>query len=397
MGKIKDKVFGLVVSKNVTDSLADSIKDNNQAKFYLAQTDKKNGVSLDNVTTPKELIDRNVLIINGNKIQGVNTSDLNKLDAITDVSKLFVYKGSVSPSEFKALSAYDVDKGDVYNVTGECEVNEIKYPAYTNFICINVSQLGPQTSIIEWDSLGGTMQMGTSVAPTVNDSKLSYKTTNNIPISSFEIVLGSDTGIVANAEGVIRIKSDRKIFSRVEAGMLSCNSAAPLNHITLHISTGNGLFIGTNSGGNNCIDLHLSTETTCYMSTNVVNEHTINNSLRIVSSNDYPLHEFILPCGNGVEAIITDNIKHTANLVVKLSTSETDTEVAGNSRMSGLDFSDGGLYVALSSSEEVNKKFLIRNKGGLALKYTELVNSLMTDTSLRIYIGSLINDVLKAQ
>ena len=179
--------------------------------------------------------------------------------------------------------------------------------------------------------------------------------------------------------------------------MLSCNSAAPLNHITLHISTGSGLFIGTNSGGNNCIDLHLSTETTCYMSTNVVNEHTINNSLNIVSSNDYPLHEFILPCGNGVEAIITDNIKHTANLVVKLSTATTDTEVAGNSRMSGLDFSDGGLYVALSSSKEVNKKFLIRNNGGLALKYTELVNSLMTDTSLRIYIGSLINDALKAQ
>ena len=52
MGKIKDKVFGLVVSKNVTDSLADSIKDSNRAKFYLAQDKIPNGQALDDVTSP---------------------------------------------------------------------------------------------------------------------------------------------------------------------------------------------------------------------------------------------------------------------------------------------------------------------------------------------------------
>lgn len=76
MGKIRNKVFGLVVSKNVTDSLADSIKDSNQAKFYLAQDKIPNGQALDDVTIPDELTDRNVLIINGNKIQGVNQNDL---------------------------------------------------------------------------------------------------------------------------------------------------------------------------------------------------------------------------------------------------------------------------------------------------------------------------------
>lgn len=392
MGNIVGKLFRVVASKDYATALAESVKEGNQAKFYLAQ---KDGKALDGVTATTDN-DRNTLIINGNRIQGVSNNDISKLDAITDVTKLFKYKGSVDTFDDLPTGALrDISVGDVWNIKSDFTLEGVTYPAYTNVVCVT-AEYG-SAPMIEWDALGGTMEMGTSVAPTVKDSRLSYKTKNNIPISSFEIVLGSDTGIMADASGVIRIKSDKKTFSRVDDGMLSCISVAPLNHITLHISTDNGLFIGTDIGGNNHIGLRLSTESICYMSTKVANEHTINNSLSIVSDNNYPLHEFILPCGNGVEAIITDNIKHTANLAVKLSTSGTDAEIAGNSRMSGLDFSGGGLYVALSSSEEVNKKFLIRNGGGLALKYTELVNSLKSDTQLKQYINSLIDAKLQAQ
>lgn len=392
MGNIVGKLFRVVASKDYATALAESVKEGNQAKFYLAQ---KDGKALDGVTATTDN-DRNTLIINGNRIQGVSNNDISKLDAITDVTKLFKYKGSVDTFDDLPTGALrDVSVGDVWNIKSDFTLEGVTYPAYTNVVCVTAAY--GSAPMIEWDALGGTMEMGTSVAPTVRDSRLSYKTKNNIPISSFGIVLGSDTGIMADASGVIRIKSDKKTFSRVDDGMLSCISAAPLNHITLHISTDNGLFIGTDIGGNNHIGLRLSTESICYMSTKVVNEHTINNSLSIVSDNNYPLHEFILPCGNGVEAIITDNIKHTANLAVKLSTSETDAEIAGNSRMSGLDFNGGGLYVALSPSEEVNKKFLIRNGGGLALKYTELVNSLKSDTQLKQYINSLIDAKLQAQ
>lgn len=392
MGNIVGKQFRVVASKDYATALAESVKEGNQAKFYLAQ---KDGKALDGVTATTDN-DRNTLIINGNRIQGVSNNDISKLDAITDVTKLFKYKGSVDTFDDLPTGALrDVSVGDVWNIKSNFTLEDVTYPAYTNVVCVTAAY--GSAPMIKWDALGGTMEMGTSVAPTVKDSRLSYKTKNNIPISSFEIVLGSDTGLVADASGIIRIKSNRGTFSRIEDGMLLCDSAAPLNHITLHISTENGLFIGTDIGGNNYIDLRLSTESICYMDTGVVNEHTINNSLSIVSANNYPLHRFILPCGNGVEAIITDNIKHTANLVVKLSTSGTDAEVAGNSRMSGLDFSGGGLYVALSSSEEVNKKFLIRNNNGLALKYTELVNSLRSDAQLKQYINSLIDAKLQAQ
>lgn len=394
MGNIVGKLFRVVASKNLKDSLADSVKEGNQAKFYLAQNNNPNEQkALEDVTKVTDE-DRNVLIINGNTIQGVSKNDISKLDAISDATKIFKYQGSLATKELLlAKIPPSVKVGDVYNVESEVTLNNTSYPAHTNFVYIG----GHENTELNWDSLGGTMQIGTLAQPTVRDSVLSYRTKDGMPAGSFVIVLGSDTGLVADASGIIRIKSSHKIFSSVGDSMLSCISAAPLNHITLRISTSNGLFIGTDLGGNNQIDLRLSTESICYVSTNVVNEHTINNSLSIVSYNNYPLHEFILPCGNGVEAIITDNIKHTANLVVKLSTSGTDAEIAGNSRMSGLDFSEGGLYVALSSSEEVNKKFLIRNNNGLALKYTELVNSLRSDTILKQYINSLIDAKLQAQ
>ena len=121
MGNIIGKQFSVVASKNVTNAIADSVKEGNQAKFYLAQAPSvasvnADGVSLNDVTTPDKNFDRNVLIINGNKIQGVNDSDIIKLNAIQDVTNLFVYKGSVNTFEDLPKDATKVKVGDVYNV-----------------------------------------------------------------------------------------------------------------------------------------------------------------------------------------------------------------------------------------------------------------------------------------
>lgn len=221
MGNIVGKQFGVVASKNYTTALAESVKEGNQAKFYLAQSGS--GIALDNVTKVTD-DDRNTLIINGNKIQGISNNDVAKLNAITDVTKLFKYKGSVSPKDFNALSAYDVNKGDVYNVTGECEVNKIKYPAYTNFVCVNVSQLGPQTSTIEWDSLGGTMQIGTdALRSQKTGSIIHWESKNNIPISSFSLEV--DPGLVVDNDG--------KLSINIGTGLQLYNGAS----ISLQLST----------------------------------------------------------------------------------------------------------------------------------------------------------------
>lgn len=390
MGNIVGKQFRVVASKDLTTAIAESVKDGNQAKFYLAQ--RNTGKALNDVTKTTD-DDRNTLVVNGNLIQGVSHNDFAKLDAITDVTKIFKYKGTVYTKEELFEKEHDpsTKKGDVWNVECQCTINGITYPAYTNFVYIDTTN----NSEINWDSLGGTMQIGTAAVPTVENSVLRYKTVDMVPACYFEIVLGSDTGLIADTDGVIRIKSDKKKFSSIGngSGTLSCNSASPLNDITLHISTYNGLFIGSDNSGNDCIDLHLSTRITCYVSTSDI---SCNPSLLAVSYNSYPLHNFLLPCGDGVEAIAADNYSN-ARLAVKLSTYGTDIEVAGNSRMSGLDFCDGGLYIALSSSEGVNEKFLIRNSNGLALKYTELVNSLMSNVKLKQYINSLIEAKLQAQ
>lgn len=367
MGKIKDKVFGLVVSKNVTDSLADSIKDNNQAKFYLAQTDKKNGVSLDNVTTPKELIDRNVLIINGNKIQGVNTSDLNKLDAITDVSKLFVYKGSVSPSEFKALSAYDVDKGDVYNVTGECEVNEIKYPAYTNFICINVSQLGPQTSIIEWDSLGGTMQIGTSaIGYKLNDCTLNYHgPDSNIPITQFSLSVSSNEGLYINSQNELGLNhndaSEQRVLYNENLSHELIYKRMPssiINNISIRVST--PLFISTRN------EIELKVGTGLIIDDNVYLNLASNS--RFSGGHEYEGGGFSYNAGNGLSISLATSPLFYNDIVPD-----------------GLHLQDYAGTAAGSAT------------GGLYISSLALVNFIEDNISIRTYISSLIDAKLKAQ
>lgn len=340
MGKIVGKQFRVVASKSLKDSLADSVKEGNQAKFYLAQNNNPNEQkALENVTTVTDN-DRNALIINGNIIQGISKNDISKLDAISDATKIFKYQGSLATKEaLLAKITPSVEVGDVYNVESEVTLNNIHYPAHTNFVYIG----GYENTELNWDSLGGTLQIGTSaVRRNEGNSIISWRTENEIPLSEFRFAVDTDTGLYINDDAKLAltlssgVKSTLYISTDPATSLVTYKSVidsnCPLNSITIQVST------GLKIGNDNKICLCLSTD----------------DKLRSDTSN------------SGV-------------------------------RMSGLDISAGGLYVALSSSATINKKFLVNKGDGISLDYTGLVNSLITDTKLKIYIRSLIEDALKAQ
>lgn len=271
MGNIVGKQFKVVASKNLKDSLADSVKSGNQAKFYLAQNNNPNEQkALDSVTEVTDN-DRNVLIINGNTIQGVSKNDISKLDAISDATKIFRYQGSLATkSALLAKIPPFVKVGDVYNVESEVMLDGFCYPPHTNFVYIG----GHGNTELNWDSLGGIMQIGTHAFQIKeSESVLVWKTDNDAPLSELRLTLATD----------------------------SC--------------------------------LHINDDTSLGLA--------ISSSL-------------------GISA-------------------------------------NGSLYVRLSSSASVNKIFLVDSEYGISLDYTELVRSLMSDYPLKVYIGSLINQALRAQ
>lgn len=342
MGNIVGKQFRVVASKNLKDSLADSVKAGNQAKFYLAQNNNPNEQkALENVTTVTN-DDRNVLIINGNTIQGVSKNDISKLDAISDATKIFKYQGSLATKEaLLAKIPPSVEVGDVYNVEYEVTLNNIYYPAHTNFVYIG----GHENTELNWDSLGGTLQIGTpAIQRRESDSTISWRTENEIPLSEFEFMVSTDTGLY--------IDDDAKLA------------------LTL------------SSGGS----------PTIYMSTDPVTPLVTYKS---VINADHPLNSITIQVSTGLK------IENDNNICLCLATNAANLGLTNSSYsgagVSGLDISGGGLYVVLSSSATINKRFLVNNGDGISLDYTGLVNSLMTDTSLKIYIGSLIDDALKAQ
>lgn len=238
MGKIKDKVFGLVVSKNVTDSLDDSIKEGNQAKFYLAQEGTAEGKALDEVTSPDEFSDRNVLIINGNKIQGVSQNDINKLNAITDATKIFKYKGSVvTGADLLKKVPPEAEVGDVWNVEHACEINGAKYPANTNFVCSSINIL-PASST--WDSLGGIMQIGTTASKTVNNTDtIEFNTPGNIPINNFSLSVSTYNGLFFDITNQLNLAlSTANHFSLGHNGNLIISASSPINAVDIPIGSG---------------------------------------------------------------------------------------------------------------------------------------------------------------
>lgn len=336
MGNIVGKQFGVVASLDLATAIAESVKEDNQAKFYLAQ--RNTGKALDNVTKTTD-DDRNTLVVNGNLIQGISHNDFAKLNAITDVTKIFKYKGSVQDKDALFAKEHEpsTKKGDVWNVEQECTIDGVSYPAHTNFVYIDTTN-NPE---FNWDSLGGTMQIGTYARRIKeNDSSVSWRTTNRVPVAEFALEVDGARGLY--------ISEDAKI----------------------------GLRLGT-------------AETSFFISSDAASNKTYTLNL---FRDDSPIGDISIALKNGLK--ITEDKSISLSLATTNQYNTSDTEGAG---ISGLDIQGGGLYVVLSSSAYVNKKFLVNKGDGISLDYIELVNSLMTDFSLKIYISSLIKDALKAQ
>lgn len=419
MGKIKNKIFGLVVSKNVTDSLADSIKDNNQAKFYLAQNKLPSGQALDDVTSPNELTDRNVLIINGNKIQGVNQNDLSKLDAITDVTKLFKYKGSVDKfDDLPTGKLRDVSVGDVWNIKSNFTLENVTYPAYTNVVCVTAGYGSIPT--IKWDALGGTMEMGTSVTPTVKDYVLSYKTINNIPISSFEIALGSNTGIKANASGIITLDLGTALPKKINNNTLMFSGdSRPVEHFQIDVDTTHGIYITEDKK----IGLLVTNAAT-------TPDDAVSNSMLQIGDGRTPIAAFNIKTGDGLcIELQNDNeiglnistaglrIDDNKQLCLTLS-SNHGASIYKNQheycKESGLCIDSGGaLRIAVATHYNSNGGDIIAGgivigsgyddskgvsyHGGLCISSKAIAQFVMKNASIAGYINSLIDAKLQAQ
>lgn len=365
MGKIKNKVFGLVVSKNVTDSLADSIKDNNQAKFYLAQNKLPNGQALDDVTSPNELTDRNVLIINGNKIQGVNQNDLSKLDSITDVGKLFKYKGSVATrDELLKKVPPEAEVGDVWNVEQECEIDGVKYPAYTNFVCSSAkASIDGKPASSTWDSLGGTMQMGTiATVNSIGNTRLYYRTSYNIPISSFSINLAVNSSL-KTANGEITLSKSSPSAKKIDKETLYYGSNDPIVNFKIKVDAAQGLYINDL----NMISLSISSRGGLGIDTN--------DNLYMVLSTDK-------------STPIDKEVSEPENSGLAFKSNGALTIAIGENYSNNNDCINGALVLGSGTNGR---------HGGLCISSNVVVDFINTNMNIRTYINSLIDAKLKAQ
>lgn len=189
MGNVVGKQFGVVASKDYNTALTESVKEGNQGKFYLTEN---GGNGFDNITAATD-DSRNTLIVNGNKIQGVSTSDINKLNtigsAITD-SGFFNYKTGVGYFSQLPNSNDNVSVGDVYTIYNDFVLDGNKYPSWTNVVCIDTS--ADSFTPIKWTALGSIMTIGTFAnSMRSNEQKIDYYTVNDVPISRFSLHLSS--------------------------------------------------------------------------------------------------------------------------------------------------------------------------------------------------------------
>lgn len=197
MGNIVGKPFGVVASKDYNIALTESVKEGNQGKFYLTEN---GGKGFNDITATTD-DSRNTLIVNGNKIQGVSTSDINNLNLISGSGLItdgaFKYKGSVD--NISKLPD-DAKVGDVYNISTHFMIGSINYPAYTSVVYVND---GTNT----WQPLGGEMKLGTHIIglSTIEDH-IFYSAPDYEPIASFNINLDSQNGLYAKSDNSISIR-----------------------------------------------------------------------------------------------------------------------------------------------------------------------------------------------
>lgn len=415
MGNIVGKQFRVVASKDYATALVESVKNGNQAKFYLAQ---KDGKALDGVTATTDN-DRNTLIINGNRIQGVSNNDISKLDAITDVPKLFKYKGSVDTfDDLPTGKLRDVSIGDVWNIKSNFTLEDVTYPAYTNVVCITAAY--GSAPMIEWDALGGTMEMGTLVAPTVRNSILSYKTKNNIPISSFEIALGSDTGIEADASGIIRLDLSTALPEKFNNNTLKFSGGSrPVERFQIDVDTTNGIYITKDKK----IGLLVTNAAT-------TSGRAFDDSLLQIGNGLTPIAAFNIKTGNGLHIetqndnkiglnISTNglNIDNYKQLYLSLS-NDSNASIYESQyeycKEGGLCIdSTGGLRIAVATHYNSNRGDIIEGgivigsgyndpngmkyHGGLCISSKAIAQFVMKNASIAGYINSLIDAKLQAQ
>lgn len=414
MGNIVGKLFRVVASKDYATALAESVKGGNQAKFYLAQ---KDGKALDGVTATTDN-DRNTLIINGNRIQGVSNNDISKLDAITDVTKLFKYKGSVDTFDnLPTGTSHDVSVGDVWNIKSDFTLEGVTYPAYTNVVCVTAAY--GSAPMIKWDALGGTMEMGTSVAPTVKDSRLSYKTKNNIPISSFEIVLGSDTGLVADASGIIRLDLSTALSEKFNNTLTFSGGSRPVERFQIDVDTTHGIYITKDKKIGLLVTDGKTTQGSAF-----------GDSLLQIGNGLTPIAAFNIKTGDGLHIetqndnkiglnISTYGLSIDNNKQLCLSLSGDSNAFIPESQYkyckeSGLCIdSNGGLRIAVATHYGSNGGDIIKDgivigsgyydpkgmtyHGGLCISSKAIVQFVMENASIAGYINSLIDAKLQAQ
>lgn len=415
MGNIVGKLFRVVASKDYATALAESVKEGNQAKFYLAQ---KDGKALDGVTETTDN-DRNTLIINGNRIQGVSNNDISKLDAITDVTKLFKYKGSVDTfDDLPTGTLRDVSVGDVWNIKSDFTLKGVTYPAYTNVVCVTAAY--GSAPMIDWDALGGTMEMGTSVDPTVKNSMLRYRTKNNIPISSFGIILDSDTGLVANASGVIRLDLGTALSEKINNNTLRFSGGSrPIERFQIDVDATHGIYItedkkigllvtnaATTPGGafgdsllqigNGLTPIaafNIKTGNGLHIETQNDNEIGLNISTKGLSINNNK--QLYLSLSNDRNAIIYEDQYEYCDgggLCID-SNGGLRVAVATYYDSNGGDIIEGGIVIGSGCNDSEGMKY----HGGLCISSKAIAQFVMKNASIAGYINSLIDAKLQAQ
>lgn len=413
MANIVGRQFRVVASKDYATALAESVKEGNQAKFYLAQ---KDGKAFDRVTETTDN-DRNTLIIDGNRIQGVSNNDISKLDAITDATKLFKYKGSVDTfDDLPTGGARDVSVGDVWNIKNNFTLEGVTYPAYTNVVCVTAAY--GSMPIIKWDALGGAMEMGTSVNPTVEDSRLSYKTENDMPISSFEIVLDSTTGLVADASGLIELDLATALPEKINNTLKYRGGSRPIERFQIDVDTTHGIYI---TGDKKIGLLVTDGGTTQY--------GAYGDSLLQIGNGLTPIAAFNIKTGDGLHiekgnriglniSMKGLNINNDKQLYLSLSTfgdkafiPESQCEYCEGSGLC-ID-SSGGLRIAVATGYGSNGGDIIEGgivigsgyydlegigyNGGLCISSKAIVQFVTENANIAGYINSLIDAKLQAQ
>lgn len=352
MGNIVGKPFGVVASIDYEAALKESVKKGNQAKFYLAS---QHDVSLDSIDPSDEFNTkrRNALIINGNTIQGISEEDSVKLDELSCVTKIFQYKGSVETGDdLKAKVPPEASVGDVWNVEKECEIDGVKYPAHTNFVCSSAKvDIDWKPGSSTWDSLGGAIQMGTYCEGKYTKKEVFFTQIDNIPISDFWLRLTSNSALEFDTS-----------FSKPS--------------LTLNLK-----------------------------------EASVNSNQNIITYSNQTgsiMSQFSIKLGSGI--YVPDVIDPQINL--KLATyidpagnTETDTR-----RNCGLTFDKyGGIRIAISSFSYMdaynisNSLTLVENEnenytiGGLAVNGEKVRLWLQNNIQFKEYINSIIDAKLKAQ